>query len=156
MSSSGWLAHAGCLNTRQQLFLPYQGSRDFDSELLISWQPFWTACGFAVAKSPGYEADNFFAAAVASEERAAGAALATGEGRDAFQLASSRTLMQALIIHAGFGSRRQSFTADDIRMMGLQSEPVETSGSWVSRVYSNGTRRHIRRDRFPSKRGGWS
>jgi DNA polymerase I len=82
------------LNFRQRLFPPYQGGRDFDPELvdqLAILPDFVAACGFAVAKAPGYEADDFLAAAVARVERAGGAALVASGDRDAFQLASSRT-----------------------------------------------------------------
>jgi hypothetical protein len=43
------------------------------------------------AKTPGCEADDFLAAAVAAEERPGGTVLAASGDRDAFQLASSRT-----------------------------------------------------------------
>ncbi len=79
---------------RQQLFPPYQGGRDFDPELIDQLKvlpDFVAACGFAVAKTPGYEADDFLAAAVASEERRHGTALVASGDRDAFQLASART-----------------------------------------------------------------
>ena len=49
------------------------------------------ACGFANAKAPGYEADDFLAAAVAAEERRGGTALVASGDRDTFQLASDRT-----------------------------------------------------------------
>jgi DNA polymerase-1 len=81
-------------NFRQKLFSPYQGGRDFDPELvdqLVILPDFVAACGFAVAKSPGYEADDFLAAAVANEEGAGGTALVASGDRDAFQLASART-----------------------------------------------------------------
>jgi 5'-3' exonuclease len=48
------------------------------------------ACGFANAKGPGYEADDFLAAAVAKEERRGTVLVATGD-RDAYQLASAKT-----------------------------------------------------------------
>jgi len=79
---------------RQQLFPPYQGGRDFDPELidqLTVLPDLVAACGFAVAKAPGYEADDFLAAAVASEERRQGTALVASGDRDAFQLASAQT-----------------------------------------------------------------
>jgi DNA polymerase I len=81
-------------NFRQRLFPPYQGGRAFDPELveqLALLPAFVSACGFAVAKAPGYEADDFLAAAVAGAERAGGMALVASGDRDAFQLASSRT-----------------------------------------------------------------
>ena len=52
---------------------------------------FVAACGFAVAKKAGYEADDFLAAAVAKEERAGGTAIVATGDRDAWQLASPRT-----------------------------------------------------------------
>lgn len=79
---------------RQQLFPPYQGGRDFDPELLdqLAILPdFVAACGFAAAIAPGYEADDFLAAAVTGEERRHGTALVASGGRDAFQLASTCT-----------------------------------------------------------------
>ena len=74
----------------------YQGGRVFDAELLeqLDVLPrFVTACGFAAAKAPGYEADDFLAAAVAQEERRGGAAVVASGDRDAFQLASERTVI---------------------------------------------------------------
>jgi exodeoxyribonuclease-3 len=50
-----------------------------------------SAAGFANAKAPGYEADDFLAAAVAEEEGRHGTALVASGDRDAFQLASAAT-----------------------------------------------------------------
>jgi DNA polymerase I len=52
---------------------------------------FVAACGFKNAKAPGYEADDFLAAAVAAEERRRGNALVASGDRDTFQLASNNT-----------------------------------------------------------------
>ncbi len=52
---------------------------------------FVAACGFANAKAPGYEADDFLAAAVAREEKRRGTVVVATGDRDAFQLASERT-----------------------------------------------------------------
>jgi DNA polymerase-1 len=49
------------------------------------------ACGFRNAKAPGYEADDFLAAAVATEERGGGTTLVASGDRDTFQLASEST-----------------------------------------------------------------
>jgi DNA polymerase-1 len=49
------------------------------------------AHGFVCAKSPGYEADDLLAAAVANEELRGGMAIVATEDRDAFQLASELT-----------------------------------------------------------------
>src|ERR1700761_1507825 len=62
-------------NYRQRLFPAYQSGRAFDAELLDQLQAlpeFVSACGFANAKAPGYEADDFLAAAVAEEEHRRG------------------------------------------------------------------------------------
>lgn len=72
----------------------YQAGRVFDAELLDQLEvlpQFVAACGFAYAKVPGYEADDFLAAAVAQEERRGGTVLVASGDRDAFQLASDRT-----------------------------------------------------------------
>ena len=79
---------------RQRLFPGYQGGRQFDEELvdqLEALPQFVSACGFAVAKAPGYEADDFLAAAVAQEERNGGIAVVASGDRDAYQLASATT-----------------------------------------------------------------
>lgn len=84
----------GAPTYRQKLFPPYQGGRQFDAELVDQLDvlpQFVTACGFAVAKSAGYEADDFLAAAVAEENRRDGHALVVSGDRDAFQLASATT-----------------------------------------------------------------
>ena len=81
---------------RQKLFPPYQGGREFDDEIVeqLGVLPeFVAACGFVSAKAPGYEADDFLAAAVAAEERRGGRALVASGDRDAFQLASDHTLI---------------------------------------------------------------
>jgi DNA polymerase I len=74
----------------------YQSGRVFDAELLDQLDilpQFVAACGFAYAKRPGYEADDFLAAAVAEEERLGGTAVVATGDRDAFQLASERTVI---------------------------------------------------------------
>jgi DNA polymerase-1 len=80
---------------RQKLFPAYQSGRSFDKELieqLDTLPEFVAACGFANAKAPGYEADDFLAAAVAREEkRRDGRAIVASGDRDAFQLASEKT-----------------------------------------------------------------
>ena len=76
------------------MFPAYQSGREFDEELIeqLNVLPdFVAAFGFANAKAPGFEADDFLAAAVAAEERAGGTALVASGDRDSFQLASPRT-----------------------------------------------------------------
>jgi 5'-3' exonuclease len=79
---------------RHRAFAAYQGGRTFDPELrdqLEILPEFVVACGFASAKSPGYEADDFLAAAVVNEEQRGGTAIVATGDRDAFQLASELT-----------------------------------------------------------------
>ena len=54
---------------------------------------FVAACGFAAAKAAGCEADDFLAAAVAHEEKRGGTAIVASGDRDAFQLASEKTVI---------------------------------------------------------------
>jgi DNA polymerase-1 len=79
---------------RHEAFPGYQSGRVFEDELLeqLDLLPaVVTAGGFACAKEPGYEADDFLGAAVAFEEAAGGEVLVATSDRDAFQLASERT-----------------------------------------------------------------
>lgn len=79
---------------RHEAFDGYQAGREFDAELLeqLALLPeVVAALGFANAKAPGYEADDFLAAAVAAEEARGGSAVVATSDRDSFQLASPRT-----------------------------------------------------------------
>jgi DNA polymerase I len=79
---------------RHKQFPAYQSGREFEDALLDQLEvlpEFVAACGFANAKAPGYEADDFLAAAVAAEERRGGTALVASGDRDTFQLASATT-----------------------------------------------------------------
>jgi DNA polymerase-1 len=79
---------------RHEAFAGYQAGREFDEALLeqLDFLPgFVSDWGVAFAKAPGYEADDFLAAAVAQEEDAGRSALVATSDRDAFQLASDTT-----------------------------------------------------------------
>jgi exodeoxyribonuclease-3 len=79
---------------RHTRFPAYQSGRVFDDALveqLEALPEFVSACGFSNAKAPGYEADDFLAAAVAAEERRRGIVLVASGDRDTFQLASEAT-----------------------------------------------------------------
>ena len=79
---------------RHEVFPAYQSGREFDEELveqLALLPEFVAACGFASAKGPGYEADDFVAAAVEDEERRGGSVIVASGDRDTFQLASEIT-----------------------------------------------------------------
>ena len=79
---------------RHEDFPAYQSGREFDDALLEQLElipEFVAACGFQNAKAPGFEADDFLAAASAAEERRGGTVLIASGDRDTFQLASDRT-----------------------------------------------------------------
>ena len=83
---------------RHQALEAYQSGRVFDDELLeqLDLLPALVeSAGFACAKAPGYEADDFLAAAAKTEEAAGGSALVATSDRDAFQLVTERvTVLQ--------------------------------------------------------------
>src|SRR5512133_892157 len=79
---------------RHELFAGYQAGRVFDDDLLeqLDLLPeLVRAFGFAAAKAPGFEADDFLAAAVHKEEKRGGTARVVTSDRDSFQLASEQT-----------------------------------------------------------------
>jgi DNA polymerase-1 len=89
----GWDS-LGAPTKRHEMFPAYQSGREFDDDLIEQLKvlpELVAAFGFANAKAPGFEADDFLAAAVSAEERAGGSALVASGDRDSFQLASSRT-----------------------------------------------------------------
>jgi DNA polymerase-1 len=81
---------------RHTAFADYQSGRHFDDALVEQLDvlpSFVTACGFAIAKSPGFESDDFLAAAVAKEEKRGGTVVVASGDRDTFQLASASTII---------------------------------------------------------------
>jgi DNA polymerase I len=81
---------------RHEAFPAYQSGREFDDSLLeqLDLLPeLVVALGFATAKAAGYEADDFVAAAVKSEEKRRGNAVVVTSDRDLFQLASDKTVV---------------------------------------------------------------
>jgi DNA polymerase-1 len=79
---------------RHEAFAPYQSGREFPDDLLeqLGMLPALVdAMGFAYAKAPGYEADDFMAAVVKHEEKRRGRVLVATSDRDLFQLASAKT-----------------------------------------------------------------
>jgi exodeoxyribonuclease-3 len=79
---------------RHEEFPAYQSGREFDDALLEQLDvlpEFVAVCGFQNAKAPGFEADDFLAAAAAKEEKRGGTVLVASGDRDTFQLASDRT-----------------------------------------------------------------
>jgi len=81
---------------RHESFAAYQSGRVFDPDLLeqLDLLPeLVEAFGFAAAKAPGYEADDFLAAAVVAKRRWRSPVLVVTSDRDAFQLASERVTL---------------------------------------------------------------
>jgi len=81
---------------RHEAFEAYQSGREFDQALLeqLGMLPeLVEALGFAAAKAAGYEADDFVAAAVRSEEKRGGRAVVVTSDRDLFQLATDQTVI---------------------------------------------------------------
>jgi len=81
---------------RHEALAAYQSGREFDAELLeqLDLLPALVeSAGFACAKQPGYEADDFLASAAAHEEAEGGEALVATSDRDAFQLVSDRVIV---------------------------------------------------------------
>jgi DNA polymerase I len=80
---------------RHEAFAAYQSGRVFEDSILEQLEllpDVVRACGFVAAKAPGYEADDFLAAAATAWK---GPALVATSDRDAFQLVSDRvTVLQ--------------------------------------------------------------
>jgi len=79
---------------RHEALPAYQSGREFPDDLLeqLDLLPqLVAALGFAFAKAPGYEADDFLGAIVNREEKARRRVLVATSDRDLFQLASERT-----------------------------------------------------------------
>src|SRR5262245_22905448 len=83
---------------RHEALETYQSGRVFEDEILeqLHLLPLLVeSAGFVSGKAPGYEADDFLAAAAAQEEGAGGTALVATSDRDAFQLVTeSVTILQ--------------------------------------------------------------
>jgi DNA polymerase I len=116
----GWDS-LGSPTYRNEAFEAYQSGREFEESLLEQLYllpELVEALGFAVAKAPGYEADDFMAAAVASEEKRRGETLVATSDRDLFQLASARTtILQPVrgvseIARIGPGEVRERYGVD--------------------------------------------
>ena len=76
---------------RNELLSTYQSGREFDSEIVeqLDLLPaLVSSTGIVCGKQAGFEADDFLAAAVASERERGGTTLVATSDRDAFQLAA--------------------------------------------------------------------
>jgi DNA polymerase-1 len=122
---------------RHEALPGYQSGRVFDDELLeqLDLLPLVVeSAGLACAKAPGYEADDFLAAAVASEEAADGVALVATSDRDAFQLASGRTTVLQPVrgggepVRIGPDEVRQRYGVDPLQVpdfIALRGDPSD-------------------------------
>ncbi|HTS74463.1 MAG TPA: 5'-3' exonuclease [Gaiellaceae bacterium] len=110
---------------RNEAFEAYQSGRQFDPELLeqLDMLPELVgAMGFAAAKGAGYEADDFLAAAVASEEARGGSSVVATSDRDAFQLASDRTTILQPV--RGVSELARIGPAEVVERYGVEPEQV--------------------------------
>jgi DNA polymerase-1 len=110
---------------RNEAFEAYQSGRHFDPELLeqLDMLPELVgAMGFAAAKGAGYEADDFLAAAVASEEARGGSSVVATSDRDAFQLASDRTTILQPV--RGVSELARIGPAEVVERYGVEPEQV--------------------------------
>jgi DNA polymerase I len=83
---------------RHKLWPTYQGGRVFDDAIVrqLDLLPtLATAFGFGVGKKPGYEADDFMAAAAQAETLRGGTSLLLTTDRDAYQLVSASVTVLA-------------------------------------------------------------
>ena len=119
---------------RHESFAAYQSGRVFDQALLdqLALLPgLSTAFGFAVGKAPGYEADDFLAAAAAAWP---GPVLVATSDRDAFQLVSDRvTILQPVrgvseIARIGVAEVRERYGVDPEQvpdLIALRGDPSD-------------------------------
>lgn len=101
-------------NFRQRLFPAYQSGRVFDAALLeqLALIPALVhACGFANGRAPGFEADDFLAAAAAEGNRRGDTVLVATGDRDSFQLASAGTT----ILHPLKAGQMARIGPDEVR-----------------------------------------
>lgn len=114
----------------------YQSGRVFDDDLLeqLDLLPALVrSTGLLAAKEPGYEADDFLAAAAEQEEAAGGTALVATSDRDAFQLVTERvTVLQpargAPPNRIGPGEVRERYSVDPVQVpdfIALRGDPSD-------------------------------
>ena len=115
----------------------YQAGREFDPELLeqLDLAPgLLASTGIVCAKAAGYEADDFLAAAVASERARGGTSLVATSDRDAFQLAADDvTILQPVrgvseLARIGPAEVRERYGVDPVQVpdfIALRGDPSD-------------------------------
>ncbi len=110
---------------RHEALAGYQAGRVFDPELLeqLDIAPdLLAASGIVCGKGAGFEADDFLAAAVASERAAGGTALVATSDRDAFQLVGDDvTILQPI---RGVSELARIGPAEVLERYGVKPEQV--------------------------------
>ena len=110
---------------RHEALAGYQAGRVFDPELLeqLDIAPdLLAASGIVCGKGAGFEADDFLAAAVASERAAGGTALVATSDRDAFQLVGDDvTILQPI---RGVSELARIGPAEVLERYGVEPEQV--------------------------------
>lgn len=110
---------------RHDAFPGYQASREFDPELLeqLDRLPGMSeSFGFPAAKAAGYEADDFLAAACATETAAGGITAVVTSDRDAFQLVSESVVV--LLPRRGVTELEKVDVADVVERYGVEPRQV--------------------------------
>ena len=138
---------------RHEAFDGYQSGRVFDAALLeqLPMLPeLVRALGFTAGKAPGYEADDFLAAAVAAAKKKRWPALVVTSDRDSFQLASksvtiltpTRGVSELARIGPGRGSRALRRRAEaGARLHRTARRPVGQAARRAGRRGRRGRRR---------------
>src|SRR5262245_28987003 len=110
---------------RHKLWPGYQAGRVFDNAIVKQLDLLPTlaaAFGFGVGKRPGYEADDFMAAAAIAETRRGGRSLLLTTDRDAYQLVSDSVTV--LAPRAGVRALVRVGPAQVVERMGVLPEQV--------------------------------
>jgi exodeoxyribonuclease III len=109
---------------RHEAFPAYQSGRVFDEALLEQLRllpSLVKTFGFANAQAPGYEADDFLAAAAAAERKRGGNTLVASGDRDTFQLASDTT---TILFPVRAGEMARIGPAEVVKRYGVEASQV--------------------------------
>jgi DNA polymerase-1 len=110
---------------RHEALPEYQSGREFDPELVEQLERLpglSESFGFPVAKAPGFEADDFLAAAATAETAASGTTKVVTSDRDSFQLVSDS--VEVLLPKRGVAEVERVRAADVVERYGVLPEQV--------------------------------